>query len=368
MLQPSLAAPHPPAAGRARRGLLLFLLWTAIGLSFASQFYLSSSLLGRPISWGEALSYALGDWYVWAGLSLVTIYLARRYPIERLRWSDNLARHLIASALTALAYTLLRAAVGQAQSHLVGDPVNYLDILRPLFVKSFHFNLLIYWVILSVAHAANYYRKYHEREKRSIELEKRLAEARLQALQMQLNPHFLFNAMHSISALMHRDVEAADSMLARLSELLRLTLQADTTPLIPLRRELEILERYLDIERVRFGDRLATSVDVPPDTRELLVPCLILQPIVENAIKHGIAPYARPGKIALAARLSPDQSRLSIVISDNGGGLARPIAEGIGLSNTKARLAALYPGNHRFAFEPGQPSGIVVSLEIPATP
>src|SRR5207302_560053 len=145
------------------------------------------------------------------------------------------------------AYVVLRTWVGQWQSHAA-----FTDVFKPLLVKTWHFNLLIYWVIVAVSHAFDYYRKYRERELRALELEKRLAQAKLQALQMQLNPHFLFNTLHAISSLMHKEVEAADQMITRLSDLLRYALESTDAQEVPLRQELDFLERYLEIEQTRF--------------------------------------------------------------------------------------------------------------------
>ncbi len=337
----------PSPKSRLKSFGLLFMLWTAIGLSFASQFYLSSSLSGRPISWGQAISYSLADWYVWALLSLVVLRIAKRFPIEQLRWSRHILVHLIASTLIALAYALLRALVAQAQTWLIGDYASFPQVAEPLLFKTYLFNFIVYWVILAVAQAADYYRKYHERELATLELERSLSEARLQALQTQLNPHFLFNAMNSISALMHSDVDAADSMLARLSELLRLTLKSDGAQTIPLTQELEILERYLDIERVRFGDRLTIETRISPATLNCHVPSLILQPVVENSLRHGIAPYAKPGHLLIVSELI--DGFLRITISDNGGGLPPNLKQGIGLSNTIARLSEIYGDRQSFS-------------------
>lgn len=363
----STAPSLPPSPSHRLRGaLLLFLLWTGIGLSFASQFYLSSSLSGRPIPWSQAISYALADWYVWAALSLVILRLCQRFPLERLQWSNHLLVHLIASVSLALAYTFLRALVAQAQNWVAGDPVPFSEAMQPLLFKTYHFNFIIYWVIASVAHAANYYRKFHQRERATLDLERRLTEARLQALRMQLNPHFLFNAMHSVSALMHKDVEAADSMLARLSELLRLTLNTDGAQTIPLSEELAILQRYLDIERIRFGDRLTIELDIAPAAQSCRVPALILQPVVENSLRHGIAPYARPGTVRVAAKRENDQ--LILTVEDNGGGLTRPMKEGIGLSNSRARLAELYGEQQSLTIEARPEGGLRVVLSLPAEP
>lgn len=351
---------------KLRTPILLLLLWTAIGLAFASQFYLSSTLSGRSIAWSEALSQSLADWYVWAVLSLVPLFLAKRHPIERRERTPSLLIHISASLLVALAYAFIRALVAQGQILALGELIPFIEIARPLLFKTFYFNVVIYWIIVAVTQAFDYYRKYHDREKATLELEKRLSEARLQALQMQLNPHFLFNAMHSISTLMHRDVEAADSMLARLSELLRLTLKSDNAQTIPLSQELQILERYLDIERIRFGDRLAIELDIDPETLAFHVPSLILQPVVENSLRHGIAPFSIQGVLKISSLCTDDD--LVLTVTDNGGGIEKPITEGVGISNVRNRLQELYGGMHTFSISNNQPPpGVTVTLRFPAT-
>ena len=276
-----------------------------------------------------------------------------------------MAVHLVASAICSLVYMALRAWVGQAQSWLGGLRVSFAETFNPLVVKTFHLNLLIYWVIVSVHHAFDYYRQVQERELRAAELEKRLAQARLQALQMQLNPHFLFNTLHAISSLMHKEVEAADRMITRLSDLLRYALESTDAQEVPLRQELDFLERYLEIEQTRFGDRLAVRVDVAPDTLDALVPNLVLQPLVENAIRHGIEPRSQGGRIELRCRR--ENGRLVLEVRDNGVGLSPngKLEEGVGLSNTRARLEQLYGEKHSFAFGEAPGGGLAVRLELP---
>jgi len=345
---------------RWSRWLLGFCFWTLLGLSFASQFYISSAKAGLEVSWRQAVNYALGDWYVFALLSVPVIHLARRFRFEGRAWTRSLPVHLIASVLFSLAYMVLRAWLGQWQSHAA-----FADVFKPLLVKTWHFNLLIYWVIVAVSHAFDYYRKYRERELRAVELERRLAQAKLQALQMQLNPHFLFNTLHSISSLMHKDVEAADKMIMRLSDLLRAALEGAETQEVSLREELNLLQLYLAIEQIRFGSRLTVKMDVASDTLDAQVPNLILQPLVENAIRHGIEPRARPGLIELQARRQ--DSALALVVSDDGAGLGEngAIKEGIGLSNTRARLRELYGPDHRCELVRGQQGGVRVEISIP---
>ena len=339
--------------------------WTLVGLAFASQFYLSSTLLGRTVSWGQAITYSLGDWYVWALLSVPILWLARRFPPESGQPWRTAGIHLLAALLFSLTYVTLRALVGQVHSALIDDPVSFLEVFRPLLVKTFPFNLLIYGIIISASHAIEYYRKYHERTVHALELEKHLTEARLQALLRQLKPHFLFNTLNGIASLMHSDVEAADRMLVRLSELLRLTMSHPGQPLTSLREEIAFIEKYLEIERIRFRDRLSVTLDVDPTALETEVPSLILQPLVENAIRHGLEPQARPGHLEITVRREPAQ--LVLIVRDNGAGMPAGgfTREGIGLGNTRARLRELYGDRHRFELANHPAGGLEIRLTLP---
>lgn len=349
-------------------GLGIVLFWSLVGLAFASQVYLSSTLLGRSISWSQAVSYALADWYVWAIVSAPILWLARRFPPERRSVSQTAAIHLAGALVCSLLYVVLRAAVGQVHGWIIDEPATYGEIFRPLLVRTFPFNLLVYGVILSVSHALDYYRKYHERTVHTLELENHLTEARLQSLLRQLKPHFLFNTLNGIASLMHSDVDAADRMLVRLSELLRLTMAQSGQPLVTLRAETAFLERYLEIERIRFRDRLTVTIDVPEETMETSVPNLILQPLVENAIRHGIEPHPRPGHLILRARIHA--GRLAVIILDSGSGIPAEgfKREGIGLSNTRERLRELYGTEHRFEMSNRPEGGLQVLLELPLSP
>jgi signal transduction histidine kinase len=346
--------------------LLLFGFWTLIGLSFASQYYISSSRRGSPVSWWYAVYYSLLDWYVFAVLSLPVVWLSRRWRLDRGRWRFALPLHLGASALFAVSYAVLRTWVAQGQGWLGDQAISFAQAFQPLLVKSFHLSILFYGVILAVAHAFDYYREAQERELRASELERHLAQARLQALQMQLNPHFLFNTLHAISTLMHKDVEAADRMISRLSELLRYALESTEAQEVPLKQELAFLERYLEIEQTRFGDRLLIHKEIDPATLDALVPNLVLQPLVENAIRHGVEPHAKRGEICLCAR--SDNGLLHLEVRDNGSGLLMengPLEEGVGLTNTRARLGELYGAAYKFEFRNAPKGGLIVHLAIP---
>jgi signal transduction histidine kinase len=337
---------------RAGKWFLGFLFWTLVGLSSASRFYFSTD-------WKRAVTYALGDWYVFAVLSIPVSRLAKHFRFDASKRWRSLVVHALGGIGFSLTYMVLRAVVGVWQSG-----TSFSEAFG-LLAKNWHFDLLIYWAIVAVYQAFDYYRKYHERELHASELEKHVAQAKLQALQMQLNPHFLFNTLHSISSLMHKDVEAADRMIMRLSDLLRAALDSAETQEVSLRKELDLLRLYLGIEQIRFGERLSIKMDIEPQALEAQVPNLILQPLVENAIRHGIEPRARPGQIELHAHRHADALTLQVCDNGNGIALARPPREGVGLSNTRARLRELYGDAHRFELGGRPEGGLRVELTIP---
>jgi sensor histidine kinase YesM len=227
----------------------------------------------------------------------------------------------------------------------------------------------VYLLITFLTYAYSYYQRYRQGELRASQLEAQLSQAQLQALKMQLHPHFLFNTLHSISALLHRDTESARKMITRLGDFLRLTLENSGTQEVTLKQEIEFLRCYLEIEQIRFQDRLTTHVFVDPDALDTRVPNLILQPIVENAIRHGVAPRSTPGEIEIRAK--QEDGFLRIRIRDNGPGLPMNrtvdslFKKGLGLTNTQTRLDRLYGADHRFAIANDPAGGLAVTLEIP---
>jgi two-component system, LytTR family, sensor kinase len=347
------------------RGLGWVALWSLVGLAIASEIYLSSNFLGRSVTWGEAISDSLEDWYVYGVLSLPVVWLARRFPPERgSRWITA-GIHLAAALLFSLAYILVRTFVGESDGWITGESASFGEIFHPLLVRTFPFNLLVYGVILSVSHALDYYRKYHERTVQTLELGKHLTEARLQALLHQLKPHFLFNTLNGIASLMHTDVDAADRMLVRLSELLRITMAHTGAPQTTLREEIAFLERYLDIEKIRFRNRLEVTIAIDNEAIDAQVPSLILQPMVENAMRHGVEPHARMGRIELKG--SQFDGNLVLTVSDNGSGIPPDglKREGIGIANTRARLAELYGARQKFELVNMPEGGLCVRITIP---
>ena len=344
-----------------------------VGIFFAAQMHFSSAALGHPVSWGQALYWGLGDWYEWAILSPLIFQLSRRFSFEREHWRSSLGIHVVSGVLLSVVHLVLCGLAEQLQGWAQGHNVSLSSSFQRLLANRFHFNLAVYALIVCSWHAWANYRQYREREAQSAELAVRLAQAQLQALRMQLNPHFLFNTLHAVSALMLKDVVAANRMITRLGELLRLALETTDKQEVPLKQELEFLRRYLEIEQIRFGDRLAVRMDVEPATLDAAVPNLILQPLVENAIQYAIEPHTGLGRIELSAVRNNGQ--LVLQVSDNGVGhdlqesrdtngswVAR---EGIGLSNARQRLCHLYGEKQALELKHRDSGGLAVRISIP---
>jgi LytS/YehU family sensor histidine kinase len=244
--------------------------------------------------------------------------------------------------------------------------VNWWSYLQRQYLTQLDWMLATYFSLAALGHAIAYWYEAEERALNAERLQTRLAEAQLQALQRQLQPHFLFNTLHTISSLMRSDVEAADVMIDRLSDLLRMSLKSNAQE-VSLKQEMEILQSYLAIEQTRFRDRLSVAIDVDPAVLDARVPHLLLQPLVENAVRHGIAPRARPGRVGIRASRSGGQ--LQIDVRDSGDGLPpdRLIAmnDGVGLGNTRARLAHLYGAAHSFSFANLAEGGFQVTVSLP---
>ncbi|HEX6059644.1 MAG TPA: histidine kinase [Gemmatimonadaceae bacterium] len=340
------------------RWLVVLGVWTAFGLVESAKGYLSGAARGRPGSWMDALVGNMPWWWTWALLTPLVAWLAARVRLddERTRWRA-LAAHATASLLVALTHLLVVGAIYQATVIRFVDPS---ELGRPTTLAAtlaawtnffLVLELFTYWGIVGAWYALDYRRRYRESallsaalETRAAQLQTRIAEARVEALRMELNPHFLFNTLNAISGLVRlRETDAAVRMLARLGDLLRATIDRGAGPETTLEEELALLDLYLDIERVRFGERLEVRVDVQHEARAALVPTLILQPLVENAVRHGIARTPGPGLIEITARR--ENGALHLAVRDNGAGLpdeAEARSDGVGLSNTRARLEELY--------------------------
>jgi two-component system LytT family sensor kinase len=356
---------------------LVLLIWTFLGVFLASQAYLvlQSAARAKPdlptqipaASWFELLRLSLAECYIWGVLALGIFWLARQFPFSLRMWWLSLPAHLVASVLLAFVESALSVLASEWLRHDIPKPTINVKVLQFFFLAKLHQNILFYWVILGVCQAVDYYRKYRDRDLRAFYLEAQLAQAQLQVLKMQMHPHFLFNTLHAISALVHQDVDVADRMIARLGDLLRSTLENANKQEVPLKQELDFIRPYLEIEQARLGPRLTVQMAIEPNTMDAYVPNLLLQPLVENAIRHGIAPRSEPGRIDIQVKRNAEM--LQVQVRDDGPGLAGgdqpPIKEGVGLANTRARLQQLYGADHRFELANGLSQGLTVTVVIP---
>jgi len=350
------------------RAALMIAAWTVFAAFLTSQMYLAYSRRDMAIRWQRIFLVESIYAYIWAALTPFILWLARGFPIERWKWIRSLLLHFGASLLIGFGTRVLHDLM---LFSLVADSSGKLSISRLLMNVYFmtDYGVMIYWLILLISYAFDYQRRYREGEVRATRLEAQLAQAQLQALKMQLHPHFLFNTLHSISALVHKDANAADRMIARLGDFLRLTLENSGAQEVSLSQEIEFLKCYLEIERIRFEDRLTVQMQIEPQTLDARLPNLILQPIVENAIRHGIAPRTSSGRIEIEARRL--NGTLQVQVTDNGPGLASDsnsgtiVKEGVGLANTQARLKQLYGDRHRLDLANTARGGLTVTLEIP---
>ena len=348
---------------------LIWGVWTLIGLVFTAQFYFSMYRSDRPVEWSYSVYLQMTWAYLWALVTPLILWVAGRFPFDRQHWGRNLSAHILASLalstfVTWSGHFLLYLNYGWR----AGKPYPVDRAVR-FVVENFSEGIGIYLLVAIITYAISYYNRYRKGELRAMQLEAQLSQAQLQALKMQLHPHFLFNTLHSISALLNRDTDKARTMITRLGDFLRLTLENSGTQEVTLQQEIEFLRCYLEIERIRFQDRLTTSVDIDPDALDSIVPNLILQPIVENAIRHGIAPRSTPGLINIQAK--QENGLLRIEVRDNGPGLPvnrkdeNLFNKGVGLANTQTRLERLYGASHRFELINDPTGGLVVTLEIP---
>ena len=329
---------------RVPKSLVILSGWTVFGLYMALQDYSVDLSQGREASLNPLLLRELCYSTCWALLTPLMLSAARRYPIDKARWARHVPLHLFLSIIVSLVQKgAFGISFGAVRSVFLDVPFSWESQLRnlPAFVD---YGIVLYWMVLGLRHAVDYYRKYQENSVRAATLEAQLAHSQLQALKMQLQPHFLFNTLNSISVLVTKDPEKARKTVGWLSDLLRLTLEQGSAHEVSLATELKFLERYLAIEKTRFADRLTVHLSVDDDATDARVPTLILQPLVENAIMHGVARRRGPTRIDITAR-RVDSTLVLVVRNESRAGSktqAGTLREGVGLSNTRARLDHLY--------------------------
>lgn len=338
---------------------IVVVAWAAIGILDALSDAARDLYNGQGALWGQSVRDGLLDWGTCGLFAPVFVLLVRRYPFST--WRDG-RRWLLYVAVTATAAVAKYAVFYPL--HQAVHPVSHATFAGML-LNGFVSVCFGYAALIGALHAVRYYRDMRERETRAALLEASLSRAQLEALSVQLQPHFLFNTLNGIATLMHRDVEAADEMIARLSDLLRLTLERGQVEEVTLADELALLERYIDIMRVRFRDRLTVEVGVQPDAMPVAVPHFLLQPLVENAIQHGVDRVRGDCTVRIEAGLR--DGNLAITLCDRGPGFDPKVTRrGIGLANTIARLHHLYGDRARIETSSLDDGGGCVALVMPA--
>lgn len=348
---------------------LLVGLWSIPGLISTSQLYfLWQQKDSPPLTLRAALLWQFPPWLLWALITPIVIRLGRRFPLEKGRIGSSVGVHLLAVLVAAAGHFTVSAICGRlaGQEFYITHP--FVEVVARIFARNIHLELFTYGGVLAMVHAFEYHRRFRERELAAARLETQLAQAELEALKMQLHPHFLFNTLNTVAVLVRKqDTQGSIRMLTGLSDLLRLALENVGRPIVPLKQELDFVDRYLEIEKTRFRDRLAVQMNIEPAVLQAAVPNLILQPLVENAIRHGIAPRAAPGRIEIDARTKDGE--LHIQIRDDGKGLGSSwdaeACKGMGLRNVRTRLEQLYGPEHRFSIEERAEGGALVSLKLP---
>ena len=341
--------------------LVGFVLWTALALLSALETVIWLLYRDQPVVVDDIAVRSLADWYSCGVFIPLLVLATRRWPIDRRHLATRLPLHL---AITLAAVVGKTALFHQLRPYL---PDTGALPFTGLLVGSMIGETIAFGAVAGVLHAAEFYRRYRERETHAAQLQARLSDAQLRALRAQLNPHFLFNTLNAATALLHRDPDAADAMLTRLGELLRLTLRAEPEHETPLQDELALLERYLAIMQIRFADRVTVRCALDPRVAGALVPSFILQPLVENAFEHGVSRLQRPGRIDVAA--VPDGGALVLTVRDDGpgppssGGDGR--AGGVGLANARRRLAELYGARGSLELRGAPGGGTTVEVRLP---
>ncbi len=351
--------------GRWQKFCIILGFWVLFGTFSGLLTYYQWSSSPKPYTLGRSLYLELSFALISAAFGPLILFLAHRFQIERRLWVRNLSIHVAAAICISIVEKFLWDV-------LVLPPESYLHknfAYSKLFKSvsgALDTGIIVYFLILLVDYAIDYHRRYQTSLIEAAQLQTQLVQAQLQALKMQLHPHFLFNTLNAISALVQEDPEGAERMIARLSDLLRLSLERTGVQEVPLREELEFLHLYLDIERTRFEERLAVSFDIAEDAMDARVPSLILQPIVENAIRHGLSSRTSNGQISIHA--ARQGGNLSLMVKDNGCGL--PVdgmyrRNGLGLATTRGRLERLYGNSQSLILRNVKDGGVEARILLP---
>jgi two-component system, LytTR family, sensor kinase len=346
-----------------RISLIAFVLWTLLAFLSAAGAHVYLSSTGTPISWTQLLAWNILISLVWSLLTPLVYEFARRYTFDRASWKLSLPIHIVASVVLAFVGAVAMVASNPLVTWTKEPTVPFFaHVLSRTFM-----DIQRYWYVLLITQAIAFYGKYQERQLLSSQLEAQLANAQLEVLKSQLEPHFLFNTLNSIASLARHDGRAAEHMTLQLADLLRMSLDGVGVHEVPLHLELTFLQKYVDIQQTRFHDRLRVETEIDPRTLDTLVPNLILQPLVENAICHGISPRREPGLVRITTWR--DRDDVWMEIRDNGVGFTRGRGlvppEGVGLRNTRGRLRQLYTDDHAMMLEDAPGGGCTVKIRVP---
>ena len=357
------AAPAIPLLPGRQRTVWLVVLagWTIVGLGYFWSLTYQTEEAGRSsLGWAQLLIFAVGTSWVWALLTPAVIWITRNASLAAESQARSGVVYLAAGIGFFVASGTLEWMLGLATGTTRPD-----QFRATLLSECVETRLLAFLAIVVLGWSARYFALYRTRHLHASDLEARLAKTHLQVLKMQLQPHFLFNTLNAIAELVHTDPEAADQMITRLGRLLRLSLDHAGHQVVPLRQEADFLRVYIEIEQVRFQDRLQIVWDLASETLEAAVPTLLWQPVLENAIRHGVTPLAGRGRIVIASRREGDD--LVLEIRDNGRGLPTEDAfrEGVGLRNIRERVDQLYGRRAQFTLVPALGGGTLATLRFP---
>ena len=357
-----------PDMGRTR-WILILCAWTIVGLLFTVREIVVASVHGGHVNWVIVGVIELVYWNVWAACTPLVVALAKRFPLTGQRFVSHIAIHTVTSFMIAplgsvTAYFLSRGLLGLLFRMTDPGALRLLSTFTVSVLSMSFTGILTYWLVVGLYQSVHFYQAAMERQTIAAQLETQLSHAELENLKSQLHPHFLFNSLHTIGVLMQEDVDAASHLLVSLGDLLRMALERRENE-ITLQSELEFVGKYLEIEQTRFHDRLKVHMDVPPDLLAVYVPSLALQPLVENAIKHGISVDSAAGRLEIAAQRN--NGRVSLRVRDDGPGLApgSRLRFGVGLTNVQSRLKQLYGDESSLELTGGNGRGCEAIITIP---
>ena len=356
--------------------LAIWGIWTLFAFFFASQAFWQQQLFPDPPPFWKILSWQLSSGWVWFCFMPVILWLIKKFPLDNANWWKNIPLHIVFSFVVSLCQLSADAYFLPKLDYTPAGPYeSYWEAYKVFLMINIHFGIGIYWGTLGINHTIKYYQRLRERELTTSQLEARLAQSRLQVLKFQLQPHFLFNTLNTISELIYRDPESAERMITDLSDLLRLSLEKLEVQEVSLQQELDFLQKYVEIEQIRFHDRLKIEMNIADETLDAKVPNMILQPLVENAIKHGLEKNRRRGTLTLKGHLRAD-GFTEITVHDTGLGIPALYEQttetqspqaffGTGLQNVSDRLIRLYGRDDLLRFQSHAGTGTTVRLLIP---